>query len=364
LAPTTAGPESSRIKLTAQDQHRRLAYICLAFAVSCLLMAAKFYAFRLTGSAAILSDALESIINVAASAFAIVSVIMAAKPPDETHPYGHGKIEFFSAGFEGALIIIAAVGIFKSAVPRIITPQPVPHLDTGLLILLATSAVNFVVGASLMRIGRQTASLTLVADGKHLMSDVVTSLGVVAGLLVVKLSGWLWLDGLIACMVGVSIMVTGFMLVRQSFRGLMDAADPAVLKDLTELFIKNRADNWIDIHQLRAWKSGDHVHIDMHLVMPRDCSLEEAHAEAKALDALVIRHFGGRASTLIHLDACIEDDCPVCRSRLCRLRGESALEDPQWSLETFTARKDGGRFQFPTVPHGPRPSDSPEKPVK
>jgi divalent metal cation (Fe/Co/Zn/Cd) transporter len=165
-------------------------------------------------------------------------------------------------------------------------------------------------------------------------------------LFLVKLTGWLRLDGLVACLVGLNILMTGFALVRQAFHGLMDAADPAVLKDLSELLIRNRRENWIDIHQLRAWKSGDHTHIDMHLVLPRDCSLEAAHNEAKAVEALVIEHFRGRASALIHMDACIEDDCPVCHSRMCRLRKESPVGSLEWSLETFTSQKGGERVQF------------------
>lgn len=328
------------------DQRRRLFYIGLSFAVGLTLMVVKFYAFHLTRSSAILSDALESIINVVASAFAIGSIIMAAIPPDESHPYGHGKIEFFSAGFEGALIIVAAFGIFKTGIARLLSPAPLPHLDAGLLILVATSIVNLILGLSLVRAGRQTDSITLVADGRHVLTDVYTSVGVVAGLLLVRWTGWLWLDGLVACLVGLNILITGFALVRQAFHGLMDAADPSVLKSLSDMLIQNRRANWIDIHQLRAWKAGDHTHIDMHLVLPRDCCLEAAHEEAKQVEALVIDHFGGRASALIHLDACIENDCPVCHSRMCRLRSEAADAKRQWRLDTVTAHKGEERLQF------------------
>jgi divalent metal cation (Fe/Co/Zn/Cd) transporter len=136
----------------------------------------------------------------------------------------------------------------------------------------------------------------------------------------------------------------------------MDAADPAVLKGLSELLIRNRCNNWIDIHQLRAWKSGDHMHIDMHLVLPRDCSLEAAHNEAKKVEALVIEHFGGRASALIHMDACTEDDCPVCQSRICALRNESPVEGLEWSLDTFTAHKGS---EWPRLSNNRKSSDGP-----
>ncbi len=343
MAPFTTESHQHRTTADSKNQRRRLAFISLSFLTGFLLMAAKFYAFHLTGSSAILSDALESIINVVASAFAIGSIIMAAKPPDQSHPYGHGKIEFFSAGFEGALIIVAALGIFKTGISRLLAPQPLLHLDTGLLILLGASAVNLMMGLSLVRVGKVTNSLTLVADGRHVLTDVYTSVGVVVGLVLVKLTGWLRLDGLIACLIGLNILITGFALVRQAFHGLMDAADPAVLKSLSELLIGHRRENWIDIHQLRAWKSGDHTHIDMHLMLPRDCSLEEAHKEAKTVESLVSEHFRGRASVLIHLDACIEADCPVCHARMCHLRNAAATQDPQWRLDTLTAQKGGGQ---------------------
>jgi cation diffusion facilitator family transporter len=321
------------------DQRRRLALVSLSLLIGAFLMALKFYAYSLTHSSAILSDALESIINVVACTFALGSILLATRPPDESHPYGHGKIEFFSAGFEGALIIVAAFGIFKTGVPRLFDPAPLAHLNFGLVLLISASFINFFMGIGLIRVGRQTGSIILVADGKHLLTDVYTTVGVVLGLVLVKTTGWLWLDGLIACIVGLNILATGFSLVRQSFQGLMDAADKQILKGLSELLIKNRKTNWVDIHQLRAWKSGDHTHIDLHLVLPRDCSLEQAHAEAKEVENILIKHFKGRASALIHMDPCIDDDCPVCHENECRLRGRHVAADEQWSLSTITTRK-------------------------
>ena len=197
----------------------RLPAILISFVVGLLLMGVKFYAYRLTGSSAILSDALESIINVVASGFAIASILIASKPPDADHPYGHGKVEYFSAGFEGALIILAAFGIFRTALPRILNPQPLPYLSEGLLILLAAGLVNLLLGVGLIRVARKTDSLVLMADGKHILTDVYTSGGVVIGLWLVSLTGYYWLDGAIACAVGLNILVTGGMLVRQSIAG-------------------------------------------------------------------------------------------------------------------------------------------------
>lgn len=318
--------------------------ISLSFIIGALLMAAKFYAYRITHSSAILSDALESIINVVASAFALGSIILAAKPPDASHPYGHGKIEFFSAGFEGALIILAAFGIFKTGISHILNPHDLPHLQSGMLILLSASVVNLFLGTGLLRVGRKTDSITLIADGRHVLTDVYTSAGVFLGLLVVYVTGWNLLDGIVACLVGVHILVTGSSLVRHSFQGLMDAANPQALKRVTDLIIENRRDLWIDIHQLRAWKSGDHLHIDLHLVLPKELSLDEAHREAKSLEKMIIDHFGGNASALIHLDPCIDPDCRICRNHRCQLRKGQAESQIQWSLETLTTYKGVGKF--------------------
>jgi cation diffusion facilitator family transporter len=278
--------------------------IGISLFVSVVLMAVKFYTFYLTRSSAVLSDALESIINVVAAAFAVVSIWMAAQPPDSDHPYGHGKIEYFSAGFEGALIVIAAIGIFKTGISHLLMPKPLANLHAGVAILVAAATINLLLGIGLVRVGNKSKSLTLIADGKHVLTDVYTSIGVVAGLLFVQWTGWLWLDGAIACLVGVNILLTGIRLVRQSFSALMDASDPRLLDEISGLLERHRREAWIDIHQLRAWRSGNFVHIDLHLVLPRDFLLDSAHAQAKAVEQLLIDHFEGNAGVLVHMDPC------------------------------------------------------------
>ena len=306
-----------------------------SFLVGALLVAVKFYAYRLTGSSAILSDALESIINVVASAFALVSVLVAAKPPDPSHPYGHGKIEYFSAGFEGALIILASLGIFKVGWSHIIQPQLLPRLQFGLILLVGAGIVNLVLAIGLIRVGKRTQSLILIADGKHVLTDVYTSGGVLLGLLLAHITGLYWLDGVIACLVGLNILVMGGRLVRQSFAALMHASDPELLKEIAALLNKHRKDTWIDIHQLRAWRSGYLLHIDFHLILPRDFTLDEAHSEGKEVEGIIKKHFGGTASVLIHLDPCTNPDCPVCSLYLCGLRGDDLKNQVPWTWETL-----------------------------
>lgn len=312
-------------------QKLRMRMILFSLAVSVLLMGLKFLTYHLTHSSAVLSDALESIINVVAGAFAAISVWMSAKPPDLDHPYGHGKIEYFSAGFEGALIICAAAGIFYAGVQHLINPHDLPHLDKGLIILTGATIVNLIMGIGLLRVGRSTNSITLVADGKHIITDVYTSVAVVVGLALVYWSGWLWLDGAVACIVGINILITGGHLVRQSFARLMDASDENLLDRIAELIESHRRTEWIDIHQLRAWQAGNLVHIDLHVMLPKDLSMDDAHTETKILEKLLTDHFNGNASVLVHMDPCDPHFCPICRQKACRWRTASQKQTIAWN---------------------------------
>jgi cation diffusion facilitator family transporter len=324
----------------------RLIAISLSLIVGAALMGLKFYVYYLTQSSAVLSDALESIINVVASAFALGSVVFSAKPPDPTHPYGHGKIEFFSAGFEGALIIIAAIGIGRAAYPQILNPHGIPHLENGLLILLGAGLINLFLGVGLVRVGKRTSSLVLVADGKHVMSDVYTSAGVLVGLFLVHITGWYWLDGAIALLVAVNILVIGAKLVHEAFAGLMDASDAELLSEISRLIASHRSEKWIDIHRLRAWRAGNRIHMDFHLILPRDLSLEEAHAEVMKLHGMLKNHLGGMADALIHAEPCTDPECPICGYDPCGLRREPTQQQNLWRKETLTSRAENERRTF------------------
>lgn len=317
---------------------KRLMAISLSVVVSCGLMALKFYAYWLTGSAAILSDALESIINVVASTFALGSVIFAARSPDPSHPYGHGKIEFFSAGFEGALIILAACGIFYQAWPQLLRPHGLPHLGGGILILAGVNVVNLMLGAGLVIVGKRTQSLVLVADGKHILTDVYTTLGVLLGLGLVFLTGWYWMDGAVAFLVGLNIIVTGSKLVRQAFAGLMDTSDPRLLEEISAILQKHRKAIWIDVHQLRARRSGDIIHLDFHLILPKELTLEEGHREVRELEGIFKAHLGKTADILIHVDPCARPICPICGFEPCQHRQADTRQQSLWQTEVVTAR--------------------------
>jgi cation diffusion facilitator family transporter len=336
------------VKYTRQ----RLTVISASLLVSILLLGVKFYAYLLTQSSAILSDALESIINVVASGFALWSIYLAAKPPDPNHPYGHGKIEYFSAGFEGALIILAAISIVYEAAPRVWHPSELLHLGQGLLVLAGTSLVNLILGLALIRTGRRTQSITLMADGKHILTDVFTTLGVLVGLGLVYLTGWYWLDGLIACIVAVNILVTGWKLVRTAFGGLMNETDPRLLEEISGILSKHRKDHWIDVHKLRAWRSGDRIHLDFHLIMPRDLTLDEGHHEVKLLENVLQEHFQVPADILIHVDPCTNGECPICGHSPCVLRGEPTLHQRLWHRDQVTADNESVENRVPLLGDG------------
>ncbi|MBF0389696.1 MAG: cation transporter [Desulfamplus sp.] len=314
----------------------RLIAIISSVLVSTLLMLFKFYVYRLTNSSAILSDALESIINIAASIFALGSIIFAAIPADKSHPYGHGQIEYFSAGFEGALILLASIGIFKTGWDRIFSPQPIPNIAEGTFLLLIASLINLILGLSLIYVGKKTNSLTLTADGKHVLTDVYTSAGVVLGLFVVNITGWYMGDGIIACIVGLNIVVTGGLLIRQAFSMLMHASDPNLLNKISTILSANRKDTWINVHDLRAWQSGNFFHIDLHLILPKNLSLELAHNESEKLEEIIVTEFKGKANVLIHLDPCMDSYCTICKY-LCNQRKKEFHNENVWNQEIFTA---------------------------
>ena len=306
----------------------------LSLAVALLLLGIKMLAWMLTDSAAILSDALESIINVAAAAFAVLSVSVAATPPDRRHPYGHGNIEYYAAWFEGMLILFAAGAIFWECFDKIANPAPLPRLGAGIGLLAAAGGVNLWLGLLLVRQGKRSGSLTLEADGRHVLTDVFTSVGVVIGLLLVWATGWLWLDGLVACLVGANIAWAGIGLVRQSVAGFMNESDPALLASLCDLLREHRHPSWIDIHRLRAIKSGRSIHVDLHLILPRDMTLAEAHEQVEAMEKLLADRLGPEADVMIHADPCADDCCPVCDATPCELRSRPAEASPLWSPDT------------------------------
>jgi cation diffusion facilitator family transporter len=331
--------------LTSPFSLRRRA-ILWSVIVGIVLLIVKFFAAGLTGSAAILSDALESIINVVASGFAFYSVIVSARPPDRSHPYGHGKIEPFSAGFEGALIILAAVVILWEAVPGFFAPPTLEQLNLGILLILGAALVNAALGAFLLRIGKRTGSLAITADGKHILTDVYTSIGVIVGLGLVWLTGWAVLDSLTACVVAINILISGAGLVRESVGHLMDEADEPTLQRIVDTLQQARRPEWIDLHHLRCWRSGNRYHIDFHLTLPRYWDLEQCHKAQTGVEEVLVEQFDG-GEVLVHLDPCTSHHCPFCQMSDCPVRAMPFHRLMPWTVEAAT-----GNPMFRYVPPG------------
>lgn len=271
----------------APRDQRRIA-MAASLGIAVLMLVGKLAAFFITGSTAILSDALESVVHLFATGFAAVSLWYAAQPPDPAHPYGHGKIAYFSSAFEGVLIAIAAVGIIVTAVEALITGPELQRLGLGLLITAVLAAVNAVLGLALIRVGKRHNALVLVANGHHVLTDMWTSLGVLVGVGLVWWTGVLWLDPVVALIVGANIIWTALRLMRQSYEGLMEKADAEetgqIVEKLDAAKGEGRISGW---HQLRHRRVNDQVWVEVHLLFPPALSLTEAHARATAIETEV-----------------------------------------------------------------------------
>ena len=318
---------------TADDARIRLRAGLISLVVSALLLGAKYEAYRLTGSTAIMSDALESIVNVVAAVFALGGLVFAGRPADRNHPYGHGKIEFFSAAFEGGLIAFAAVLILYEVAQSLIRGAEVVRLEAGLGIVLVAGIVNLLLGAFLVRTGRRHSSLTLVADGQHVLSDFWTSIGVVAGLILVRVTGLAWLDPVVATLVALNLMWTGVRLVRHAAGGLLDEEDTALLGRLIAVLQEHVGQGVIRVHHLRAIRAGRFHHVDAHLVVPEFWSVDRAHDLAESLAARVIKELGVEGELVFHTDPCHRIYCAMCDLDDCPVRREAFRGRPSLTLE-------------------------------
>lgn len=307
----------------------------LTLLFSIVLMGIKFTAYFITNSVAVLSDALESIINVTAGAFALYSIYYASQPQDTDHPYGHGKIENLSAGFEGALIFIAGISIIAEAVYAFFFPPELKKLDTGLLFSGFAGLCNYIMGVYLVRRGKHFNSLTMIADGKHLISDTISSIGLIVGLSIIYFTNIFWIDNLLAITFGSVILYTGFKLVRESVTNLLDKADLEKLNHLISILNKNRRAKWIDIHNLRILKYGSRLHMDAHLTLPWYDSLEDSHNEMIAVENIVKEDMGDEIEFFIHADPCPPTSCPVCTLGTCVERKSPFVKKLDWTIENL-----------------------------
>lgn len=317
----------------SRRQRLRLRAGLLSLVVAVVLLWAKFEAYRLTGSTAVLSDALESIVNVVAALFAIGGVAYAAIPADRNHPFGHGKIEFFAAAFEGGMIASAALLILWEAGAALIHGPELRRLDVGLWITAGAGVVNLLLGVLLVRIGRRHHSLTLVADGRHVLSDFWTSVGVVVGLLLVQLTGQSWIDPAAAIVVALMLLRTGAALMREAAGGLLDEEDPALVARIVQVLQPRLGQGVIRLHQLRAIRAGRFHSVSAHLVVPEFWTVEQAHELSDSLAAAVLRDLGIEGELTFHTDPCRRTFCASCDVEPCSLRRQPFTGRPPLLVE-------------------------------
>jgi cation diffusion facilitator family transporter len=299
--------------------------------VGVTLFVIKIVAWYLTQSVAILTDALESIVNVTAGFIGLYSLYLSAQPRDANHPYGHGKIEFVSAAIEGTLISIAGLIIIYEAIYNLRYPHEIGRLDYGIILVAITAVINYGVGSFAVKKGEKNNSLALIASGKHLQSDTYSTIGIIIGLGLILLTGLVWLDSVVALIFGLIIIVTGYKILRGSIAGIMDEADEELIERVVALVQSNRRPNWIDLHNLRIIKYGNTLHIDCHLTVPWYFTVKEAHDEVNEMEKLIDDNFGRTIETFVHTDPCAEFSCKLCIKRDCRVRRQEFEKQLDWT---------------------------------
>lgn len=305
----------------------------LALVVSVLTLLIKFVAFHFTKSTAVLSDALESIVNVVTAITAIWVMRAVAEPADKEHPYGHGKLEYFSAAFEGGLIAFAAIAIAGEAMRSLYEGRALLSLDFGILAIASTAILNFLMALYLKHVAGLAKSEALTASSAHLMSDVWTTITVVVGLGLVYLTGHLWIDSLLALMMSGHLAMSGYRIVRKSIGGLIDEVDLKALEKLATALAKCRVPGLIDIHNLRVIRAGNFHHVDAHLVVPEFWDVAKTHRETQDFEKRVVTAYPWDGEIAFHIDPCERKYCKNCELMDCRIRQNAFERAKEFSVQ-------------------------------
>lgn len=287
----------------------------------------------MTHSLSVLSDALESIVNVLAGAIGLYSLYVASKPKDKEHPYGHGKAEFISAAFEGSLIITAGLIIFYEAIHAFFNPTQLHSLDNGIWVLLTTAFLNLFAGWMAKRMGKKNKSLALISSGQHLILDSFTTFAVTIGIGIVLLTNLTGIDAGLAVLMSFWIIYNGYQIIRASLAGIMDEADLALLEEVIAELNKQRNVNWVDLHNLRVIKYGSLMHIDCHLTVPWYLNVNEAHQVVEDFTTLIKNKFGASIEFFVHTDGCMPYSCPICSVENCKERKTPFEKKLNWTIE-------------------------------
>lgn len=313
--------------------------------LSVVLFLGKMLAWYITHSVTVLTDALEGIVNMATGFLGLYSIAFAAMPRDTNHPYGHGKAEFLSSAVEGTLIMVAGIVIIYEAIQRLIVPHELERLDTGLMIVAAAGAINFIAGKFAERKGEKHNSLILVSAGKHLQTDAYSTIAVIIGLSLIYFTQnkWVWLDSAVALCFAIIIMITGYKVLRRSISGIMDEMDMALLKEVIDLLQEKREPQWVDLHNLRVIQYGSLMHVDAHMTLPWYYTVAEADKEIDALEDLIRAHFNNQVELFIHIDGCRPYQCKLCALEGCAERQEALQIRLEWNIDNVWTNSEHGK---------------------
>ena len=317
---------------------------------SAFLLIVKFAAYYITHSVAILTDALESIVNVIAGFIGLYSLYVSAKPKDMDHPYGHVKAEFVSAAVEGTLIFSAGAVIIYNAVRNLFLPQDLEKIDLGIYLVGATAIINWVLGFLSLQQGKKNNSLALIASGRHLQTDTYSTVGIIVGLILITVTGRTWIDSVVAIGFGIFIIYTGYKIIRRSLAGIMDEADMVLLNRMVAILNANRRDPWVDLHNLRVIKYGNVLHVDCHLTVPWYFNINQAHEEIEILGTLIRKDFGESLELFVHSDGCEYFQCPICDKKACPVRQSPFEKEIIWTVDNLLQNQKHGEEDMAEEP--------------
>lgn len=304
-----------------------------------LLMGIKLIAWFFSQSNAILTDALESIVNILAAAFTLYSLYLSVKPKDREHPYGHGKVEYIAAGIEGGLIGITGIMMIIKASVEFDQPAALTNLDLGIILSVFAGVVNYIMGYYMVFRGKKLRSVSMIAGGKHLQSDGYTSAGMIIGLVVVYLTEKYWIDNLIAVLLGLFLIFSCVTILRKSVAGIMDETDQEIVEEVIDVLRKNRRIRWIDIHNLRIIKYGAALHVDCHVTLPWYLNLQEAHEEMDFIQNTVEEKFSTEVEIFIHNDPCLPESCRLCKIKDCEFRKFEFEKEVEWNTDNLLTNR-------------------------
>ncbi|MDI9336942.1 MAG: cation diffusion facilitator family transporter [Alphaproteobacteria bacterium] len=313
------------------NENIKLQWLIVGSAV--VLFVLKILAYIFTHSSAVLTDALETIINILAGSFGLYSLYLSAVPKDQDHPYGHGKIEFIASAFEGLLIFFTGAILLIFTLINFGVPSPIESLKLGIILIVISVFINCVFGFIALWKGKKNKSILLESSGKHLILDALTSIVVLINFLVIQITHWVIFDKIITILLTGIILFQGWKIIRKSVAGIMDEADYLLLQEVLKKINVHRDPNWIDLHNLRVIKYGHHLHIDCHLTVPWYFNVKESHIEVKKFEDFISQHFGESNEYFIHTDSCKSFSCNICSKKECVHRTAAFKKTLEWNTQ-------------------------------